>query len=146
MAQRQPSLLFLHSQQCLELLLLPGTNDRQNLQGRLVSCLLLPLSHCFSFQETVLQLHKVTSKKDSVGIRVCVPTRFFSQLGETTAQKQQAFFTNLVKLKPFLKSDTHLILPFPTSCHECHPSWPLILYFNVKKYDSTLLSLSHFII
>ena len=71
---------------------------------------------------------------------------FFPQLGETTAQKHQAFFTILVKGKPVLKSNTHLILPFPTSCRECHPSWPLILYFNVKKYDSTLLSLSHFII
>ena len=76
---------------------------------------------------------------------VCAYT-FFPQLGKTTALKHQAFFTILVKGKPFLKSDTYLILPFPTSCHEYHPSWPLILYFNVRKYDSTLLSLSHCII
>ena len=146
MAWRQLSLLFLHSQQCLELLLLPGTNDRQNLQPRTVSA-------CSSLWATVSPSRKLFCTSTRWPLRktaleyvcVCAYT-FFSQLDETTALKHQAFFTILVKGKPFLKSDTYLILPFPTSCHECHPSWPLILYFNVRKYDSTVLSLSHCII
>ena len=109
MAWRQPSLLFLHSQQCLELLLLPGINDRQKLQPRTVSA-------CSSLWATVSPSRKLSCSSTRWPLRKtaleywCVCLHFFFPAGWDHCPKAPGFLYSFGERKT-ISEVRHLSLP-----------------------------------